>query len=340
MSHYKSLDFKGERLIYHTHGFTAFAPAGHKYLTPACSTLSKAFLTNIPNLQGGSWNGAGTEYVDTAAPEDLMVTGTNIEPFAIRKQQVTMELRNNHDSPAFVTIYEIAPRDTITDSYTEILGAASGNEYSILFKMIMEGIADKISAANMMAVHTVNNAATRPTDMADDSSLVEFSMHHGFTIFDSSLFGQFFKVTDVAKFYLRETDRVTYKAKGGRINFMDGVAPYVQAESLAFDFTRFYIIQVRGEIGHEVAYTIPGTSGATSLPHHDAGTWTTATGDKGKYHLVTTAPAAVDVLVNRKVWLDVFDATLIDPLTHTTISTSVDHNDMLDTVITAGMDLE
>lgn len=346
MSTYSTFDFKGERKTYDTTGFSVCCPVGYKYLTITGQFCSKGWLTALTGRQAQAFNDAAN-YINGTEGEEAFLTGTslaatNVTPFRIKSQRIHFDIRNNYSKACNLTVYEIYPRQVLPDIITGINAAAMTSIGEVLFRSIIEGLGDKlgdeIEDDGLAALHTVANGTEIPNHVSDGTQ-PEMSLKPPLTIFASSMFGQLFNVVSAKHFYFRPGDKLTYIAEGPSVAFPDGIEPYLGAETLGYDFTKIIVFQLQGDVGHIGAYTAPGASGATDLPHHDAGTYTHYTADKQTWHGCNYSEAFLDVVMAREAEFEIYDAQLIEPAASLVIDGAFNHDDMLDTVIVETHDL-
>lgn len=346
MSVYKTLETKGVRQVHHSSGFSVAAPAVAKYVVCVGQYLNYLQLNaaTLFSVKGSAYDEDGKD-IDNVGTEEYVATGTttafdNNSAFKILGGKLKYYLRNNHTKVCDVNMMKVRPRTAMA-----AINAADDAGYAntIWASYLAEGLADKLgnlATSGQVMIHTENPSTGSALDYQYKTfgpvgtvNHWEVSMYPSLTIYDSQLFVDNFAVEQQYNITLKPGDEAVFEFDLAGQEFYDGIAPYVGNGLIYFDFTKIFLMQLHGHIGHQSAYN-SGPLEAAATP-----TVLRRQARKMSSNDVMFTEAYVDVYWTAELAIEVFDSNLIQPAIGMAIDTDMDAGDYGDTIIQVIPDL-
>jgi len=334
------LQYKGTREYTDLDYLNIGAPSNYKHLQMISDYMTKTQLSYMvtDDYKTAAYNEAGKyalDQVEDAANEYLLTSSgapTIVTPWIVTGS-AKVRGRNNHTKVAIVTIYDIKPRTLMPD----IIPTADDSQMTtadIPFRMVLEGMGDKMSVADVETqkslIYCTATNTTAPSAIHDTVYNSACYLPH-LTIFDSSQFCSWFEVLNVHTIRLKPGDTFEYNWKLPKVEFMDGIEPYIGSDVLALNFTRFLVAEVQGELAHKNELTA-----TTDFPQFVTNL---LDGKKLKNAEVGTSECTVDVSVKFSLKVEVFDKELFEPHHALRINAGNDQNNMTDSLYQAIHDM-
>jgi len=318
MSFHVTTELQGTRTYHHLYQGQIGSPAGRKYLQIISAHLTKAHLLKmISDDESVAYYNVANVGIDETGAGNYLMTGdttdaTSLTPFIVNKAHLSVQLRNNHNKDAVVSLYKVRPK-TVIPNGIDTAGSSVITEAEMLPRLVVEGMADKMGAGDVATQgHVMHHSAAPAAGAAQEAlqggtSYTEASFLPLYTIFDSSAFCQWYDVIDVSTVKLKPRDSWVYKTKLTTMPFLEGIENYVSDEILAYPFTEYLVAVCMGDLGHD---------GDTEGIAQEAGTDPTTNrlnARKMGVADVNWTETRVDFILHAELGLQIFKSDLIAP---------------------------
>lgn len=336
----RTLEYKGIRRV--NKQIYTFAACGtnFKHFQVLAQMYTPGFFEEIKGIKYGGASAAAEYVTNAATDEGNIMTSTGVamvddDIIKIKKNRVKVEVRNNNLSTVVMGFFHVKPRNMIPD----IIGSVSATAVTtlnVIPKMVIEGLADKLSVAAgkttpMIIQH--NDVATAGTNLATSWNAGgvydTWSLNPALSLFDSAVFCSWFKVKKVDHVKLKPGDECVYYMDVPGQFFPDGIEVFKGAETLMYDFTELLIVDLQGVIGHLA-------TNALATPTY----LTAVTGNKPGWNAVGYDSGVVDIVITYDFEVEAFVADITEPGIGFVLDADHDQDNLGEAYVQAEMDIE